>query len=329
MTGATTRRRWGKVFAAAVLIASTSTAGPGTALAVQRPIVTDVRTVQAFDFSAGQSPENITVDPDGSLTVSMLGSPAGQRPQLLRIGPGARRTVLVTGQQGDTITGNTRGDDGTVYYNVWSPDPSRTGIWRITGDHPPRRIVALPADGLPNGLAIDPAGRTLYVSDSTKAIVWTAPASGGPASSWLADRALAPTPSTSFGANGLRFHAGAVWVANLSQGTLLRIPVTTAGTAGPIHVVSDDVEGIDDFNFLNSRSDVVFAALNGPNQIVVVHPDGTRSTVLTASDGLASPTATAVRGRSLYITNGGLAEPHDAKLLRGTIDIAALLTPPN
>ncbi|MFC5911540.1 hypothetical protein [Streptacidiphilus monticola] len=36
--------------------------------------------------------------------------------------------------------------------------------------------------------------------------------------------------------------------------------------------------------------------------------------MLTATDGLASPTATAVRGTDLYITDAGLATPHHAQL---------------
>lgn len=131
-------------------------------------------------------------------------------------------------------------------------------------------------------------------------------------------------PVRPFGANGLRFHKGAVWVSNLAKGTLLRIPVTASGAPGRIHTVTSSLTGVDDFTFLNDRSDVVFAAQNGLNQVALVHPDGTTETVLTAKDGLASPTSTAVRGNRLYITNAGLNEPHDAKVQRGTIDPAAL-----
>ncbi|MFD0139138.1 hypothetical protein ACWDR2_40100 [Streptomyces sp. NPDC003631] len=46
-----------------------------------RPSVTDVRTVAAFDFSTGNAPENITVNPDGPVTLSMLGAlPARRTP---------------------------------------------------------------------------------------------------------------------------------------------------------------------------------------------------------------------------------------------------------
>ncbi|SOD71784.1 hypothetical protein SAMN06272781_2845 [Streptomyces sp. 1222.2] len=316
------------ISATAAVIVSAPYASAETGHADARPAVTHVKTVAAFDFATGDVPENITVAPDNSLTVSMVGTPAGERPALVRIAPSGHRTVLVTGQKGDGITGNTRGHDGTVYYNVWSSDASRNGVWKLPPGGTPHHIAALPAGGVPNGLAIDPAGRTLYVADSQMGTVWAVPVSGGPATAWLADPALAikasaPVP---YGANGLRFHNGAVWVSNLSKGTLLRIPVTATGAPGRVHTVASGLTGIDDFNFLSDHSNVVFAALNTQNQIAVVYPNGTTRTVLTASDGLASPTATAVRGKRLYITDGGLNEPHDAQVQSGKIDLGALLS---
>ncbi|MFD7055165.1 SMP-30/gluconolactonase/LRE family protein [Streptomyces mirabilis] len=289
-----------------------------------RPVVTDVKTLASFDFAAGDAPENITVNPDNSLTVSLLGSVAGKRPALVRIAPSGRTEVIVAGQPGDTFTGNTRDREGAIYYNVASADAARAGVWKLPLGGTPRRIAALPTDGLPNGLALDPTGRTLYAADSHKATVWSVPVSGGTATAWLTDPTLAGEPSVPLGANGLRFHKGAVWVSNLAKGTLLRIPVTGAGTPGRIHTVTSSVTGIDDFNFLNDRSDVVFAAQNGLNQVALVRPDGTTEPVLTSEDGLASPTSTAIRGNRLYVTDAGLNEPHDAKVQRGTIDPTTL-----
>ena len=314
------------VIAAAAVLASAPYASAATQQASSKPVVTDVRTLAALDFTAGESPENITVGPDNSLTVSTLGghTAAGERPALLRIDPSGHSTVLVAGQPGDAFSGITRGRDGTTYYNVASDDDSRAGVWKLPPGGTPRRIAALPTDGLANGLALDPAGRTLYVADSSKGTVWAVPASGGKATAWLTDPALAPDSSVPFGANGLRFHRGAVWVSNSAHGTLLRIPVTAAGAPGRIHTVTSGLTSVDDFTFLNDRSDVVFAAQNGLNQVAVVHPDGTKETVLTASDGLASPTSIALRGDRIYITDAGFAEPHDAKVQRGTINPAAL-----
>jgi hypothetical protein len=315
------------VAAAAAVLVSALHASAAAAQEHPKPVVTAVKTVTPFDWSAGEVPENITVNPDSTLTVSMLGSYAGERPELVRVSAdGQDRTVLVTGVLGDGFTGNTRGSDGTIYYNVWSKDASRAGVWKLPPGGHPSRVAALPADGLPNGLAIDPAGRTLYVSDSYKGTIWAVPIAGGQARTWLTDQALAPVPTASIpiGVNGLRYHNGAVWVTNFNKGTLLRVPVTAAGKAGQLHQVADGEVGIDDFNFLSSRSDIVFAAVNTQNKVDVVYPNGTKATVLTAADGLASPTATAVRGTELYITDAGLATPHHAQLQGGRINLAGL-----
>ncbi|WSQ09379.1 hypothetical protein OG604_17280 [Streptomyces sp. NBC_01231] len=315
---------------AAVLVstplASAATGGDGT-----QPVITQVKTAAAFDFASGDSPENITVNPDGSLTVSMLGVPANKPPKLVRITSSGQRTTLVGGHQGDQITGNTRGSDGTVYYNVNSDDASRAGTWKLPPHGRPQRLAALPADGLPNGLAIDPAGRTLYAADSGNGTVWAVPASGGAARVWLTGPELAPDPKASLklGVNGVRFHKGAVWVSNFNQGTLLRIPVDAHGTPGPINTVADNLPDVDDFSFLDDHSDTVFAAQNDTtDRVSVVHPNGTTETALTVDDGLASPTTTAVRGNQLVIANAGFNTPHDAKLQRGTINRDALTAHP-
>lgn len=326
------------VTASAAVLGSAPSASAGTGYSYRGTVVTDVRTVANFDYAVGEIPENITVNPDGSMTLSMLGSCAvcerTHGPQLMRISASGERTVFVTGQVGEAISGNTRGTDGTVYYSVWAPgNAARNGVYTLRADGTPQRIAALPADAGPNGLAIDPAGRTLYIADSLKGTIWSVPVSGGSVTPWLTDDALAPVPAAALpiGANGLRFHNGALWVSNFNKGTLLRVPVTGTGAAGPIHPVADGLPNIDDLSFLTPWSDVVFAAQNGsssqngPDRIVVVYPNGTHKAVLTSADGLASPSATAVRGDRLYITDGGVPEPHDAKLQTGRINVAALL----
>lgn len=326
------------VTATAAVLVSAPSASAGTRPSYRGSFVTDIRTVAEFDFAAGEIPENITANPDGSVTLSMLGSCAvcerTHGPQLMSISPSGERTVLATGQVGEAISGNTRGSDGTVYYSVWAPgNAARNGVYNLLPDGTPQRIAALPADSGPNGLAVDPAGRTLYIADSLKGIIWSVPVSGGSATPWLTDAALAPVPTETLpiGANGLRFHNGALWVSNFNKGTLLRVPVTATGTAGHIRQVTGGLPNIDDLSFLTPWSDVVFAAQNGsssnngPDRVVVIYPNGTYKPVLTSADGLASPSATAVRGDRLYITDGGVPAPHDPKLQTARINLPALL----
>ncbi len=291
-------------------------------------VITNLRTVATFDFAAGGQPESLTINPDGSLTVSLLGLLTGQPPQLVHISRTGARTVLVTGQAGEAIGGNVRDRQGTIYYNMLSADPSRSGLWRLPPGGSPERIGALPAGAFLNGLTIDAAGENLYAADSLAGTIWTVPVWGGQVKAWLTDPALAPAVSGPghFGVNGVTFHEGAVWASNTDRATLLRIPVTAAGAPGSIRVVAGGLTGIDDFKFLSDCSDVAFAALNSANEFAAVYPDGRTKIVLTAADGLDSPTNTAIRGNHIYITDGGNAAPHDAKLQEGTINLAALLS---
>ncbi|MFJ8596927.1 hypothetical protein [Streptomyces sp. NPDC093598] len=104
--------------------------------------------------------------------------------------------------------------------------------------------------------------------------------------------------------------------------------MTATGAPDRIHTFTSSLTAVDDFNFLSEGSDVVFAAENDlTDQVAVVRPNGTTKTVLSASNGHASPTATAVSGKRLYITNAGLTKPYDAKLQRATINLRALLAP--
>lgn len=326
------------VTATAAVLVSAPSASAWTGHAYSGSVVTDVKTAATFDFAAGEIPENITANLDGSVTLSMLGSCAvcerTHGPELMRLSPSGERTVLATGQVGEAISGNARGSDGTVYYALWAPgNAARNGVYKLLADGTPERIAALAPDSGPNGLAVAPDGRTLYVADSLKGIVWSVPVAGGSVTPWLTDAALAPVPTEALpiGANGLRFHNGALWVSNFNKGTLLRVPVTTTGVPGPLRQVAGGLPNIDDLSFLTPRSDVVFAAQNGsssnngPDRVVAIYPNGTYKPVLTSADGLASPSATAVRGNRLYITDGGVPEPHDAKLQTARINFPALL----
>lgn len=213
-------------------------------------------------------------------------------------------------------TGIVHTPDGTVYVLYATGTADLTGLWRLSPGQAPRRIAALPADGLPNGLALDARGKQLYITDSVLGVVWTVPVTGGVPIAWSTAPELA---SVSFlGANGAKVHDGALWVSNLDRGTLLRIPIRPGNRAGAPQLRASGLAGIDDFAF-TGRGDDVLAALNGPNGVVRITSDGSSSTVLDAADGLQNPTSVALRGDEVYVLSAAYTTATDPNLLRARL----------
>ncbi|RRR87529.1 SMP-30/gluconolactonase/LRE family protein [Streptomyces sp. RP5T] len=305
-----------------------------TALAATAALLTAASTVTAatmplsapriadhFDLASSQQPENITIDRTGTayLTFSFAR-------QVVRLIPGGRTHVLATlpaPAEADTpnlgrafVGGIARADDGTLYATYATGTADLTGIWAVRPGGRPRRIAALPADGLPNGLALDQHTGRLYVTDSVHGVIYRLPVHGGKATVWAGGEALQPT--TFAGANGIKLHNGAVWATNSDHGTVLRIPVTTRGSAGPVEVRAKGISAIDDFAF-TGRGDTLLAAHNG-NGVDLVRPDGTHTAVLTAADGLQTPTSVAVHGHRVYVPSAAYLTNTDPNLLIAHLD---------
>ncbi|MFC8448685.1 SMP-30/gluconolactonase/LRE family protein [Kitasatospora sp. NPDC057223] len=312
------------LFVAAVAAASLTVGWPGSATAATAPPsahLSDARIVQHFDLAGGRMPENIALEPDGSVDLAF--SAARQIARVTRDGSVRVLATLPAPADGGThtpalgfplVTGLVRDAHGTLYLLYATGTAELTGVWRLTPGGAPERIAALPADGLPNGLALDSG--LLYVTDSVRGEVRRVPAGGGDATLWADGPELAPAGF--LGANGLKIHNGAVWVSNMDRGTLLRIPLRRNGTAGPAETRAEQLPGIDDFAFVG-RGDRIVAALDQSNQVALVEPDGTHSIVLGARDGLQNPTAVAVRGDTVYVTSAAYLTEQDPNLLTARI----------
>ncbi|MFF7051525.1 SMP-30/gluconolactonase/LRE family protein [Streptomyces griseorubiginosus] len=295
---------------AAALLTSAATATAATD-PLSRPHV-----VTHFSLASSQQPENITVDRTGSayLTFSFAR-------QIVRLSPGGHLHALATlpaptkastPNLGKAFVGGiARADDGTLYVTYATGTADLTGVWAVRPGGRPHRIAALPADGLPNGLALDARRHRLYVTDSVRGVIYSLPADGGTATVWARGRAL--EPSTFAGVNGLKLHDGAVWATNLDEGTILRIPVTPRGTADRIEVRATGMPSIDDFAF-TGHGDTLLAARDD-NEVDLVRPDGTHTAVLTAADGLETPTSVAVHGDTVYVPSAAYLTNEDPNLL--------------
>jgi len=296
----------------ALVLAGAFTAPAIPAFASSFP-VTDARIVAHFDFTAGQQPENIILEPNGDADVTFA-----YAHQVARVTPQGKITILATlpaATSGTTaVSGIVRTSDGTLYVNYIDIGGTESGIWRINRNGSAERVAALPDAGFLNGLALDPGTGALFAVDSYDGMVWKVWPRTGKAEVWASGHDLQPTAPGGFGVNGLKVHDGSVWVSNSSQGTLLRIPMLPDGTAGPTVVAATGLASIDDFSF-TGHGDTLLAAQPGHNQVDLITPGVASHAVLTATDGLSGPSSVAVSGRAVYVTSAAYATGVDPNLL--------------
>ncbi|PTA44024.1 hypothetical protein [Micromonospora sp. RP3T] len=277
-----------------------------------------------FDLTKGQLPENVAMGPDGTAYVTFAAArqvaavtPSGGTRILATLPAPADGGVHTPVLSFALTTGIVRTADGTLFFLYASGDAASTGLYRLRpGQVVPRRIAALPADGLPNGLAFDATAKRFYLTDSVRGTISTVALDGGPVEVWSSAPELAATGF--LGANGIKVRAGAVWATNLDQGTLLRIPVRH-GRPGPVRVAATGLVGIDDFAFVGAGDRQVVAALNGPNTVVGIDVAGRSRTLLTAADGLQNPTSVAVRGRTVAVLSAAYTTGVDPNLVLATL----------
>ncbi|MEW2118995.1 hypothetical protein AB0945_28145 [Streptomyces sp. NPDC005474] len=306
------------VTAGALVAAAAAALSPAPASAVSAPL-SSARIAAHFDLAKGQTPENVALAPGGRAYVTFA-----RGRQIAEVSPeGAVRILATLPEPADggvhtpalgfpLTVGIVRAHDGTLYFLYATGTADLTGVWRLRPGGQPQRIAALPANGLPNGLALDPRTHTLYVADSALGTIWSVATTGGTPTAWSTAPELAPTGY--LGANGLKIHNGAVWATNLDKGTVLRVPILRDGRAGKIQTRADGMPGIDDIAF-TGRGDQLLAALDTPNEVALVQSDGTHSTVLTSADGLQNPTSIALRGHTVYVLNASWLTAKDPNLI--------------
>jgi hypothetical protein len=308
------RRRTTALTTVALIALTAGLSAP--AYAADTASITDPHELAHFDVSAQQQPENLVLEPNGSVDVTF-----NRALEVARVSPDGSVTVLAALPQAAAgnaiVSGIVRTADGTLYVNYNAG--SQSGIWRIPPNGgTPRQVVAIAGASALNGLAYDPGQQALYATDSSLGAVWKISLGRDIAEIWAQGTQLQPTTATGKGANGVKVQDGAVWVSNTTLGTLLRIPIEPDGTAGTTSVAAQGVTGIDDFAFAPDGE--VVAAQNALSEASIVNVrTGAHILVLTAADGLSNPTSVAIRGNTVYITSGAYFTRTDPNLLIGTL----------
>jgi len=229
-------------------------------------------------------PEGITADAEGNIYVADFDVSKGG-------GPG---NIVVFNRAGRLLRTLDVQDSGPLLLGIaFHPqtdellviDFGNAKVLRVDPFTGASSVFTTIAGGGPNALAFDQAGN-VYISDSGQGTIWRTGADGGSAVAWVTDDLLTPKGVPPFGANGMAFNnAGtAMFVANTSNDTVVRIPIDQYGDAGTPEVFVNSVNGAD--GLLIDDEDNLWVAANQADEIVVLNPSGRVIAKLGDFDGI-------------------------------------------
>jgi sugar lactone lactonase YvrE len=299
-----------------IVAAGIACLGFGVQPALARPSAGPVTTVYSFDANSGEYLEGLAIDKVGNVYVGLafLG-------QVWKFAPDGTPSLFATldiGQSGaGAIIGLAVDAEGDLYVCDVSDVAETHGIWKVSRDGTPTLFAALPPQtnpfngitgfGFPNGLAFDEEGN-LYVTDSYLAAIWKI-TKNGKATLWLQDPLL--NLLNGFGANGVEFDRGSMFISNTDLGLIVRVekPEDRKPPRAELFVQDPTLIGADGIAFDEMHN--LYVAVDRQNTLIRISPEGTLTTLATASDGLDYPASASFDQRRgthklLYFTNAGL-----------------------
>ena len=321
--------------AAVLLVALAAQAGASTA--VWQPSV--VAEFAAGDY--GAFAESLAADSHGDLfaTVTSWGMEADVG-EVWKITPRGHMTRVATIDVGPgLLTGIAFDAAGDLYVAAATfSDAPLPGVFRIESDGSATRVMTLPVQSFPNGLACRQS--YLYVSDSSLGAVWRASSAAGatpsaPSAPWFKNALLKPSMN-GLGANGIAFRGNQLFIAASDSGRIVRLPVTADGSAGALTVVAN-------FKALRSADGIAFDSRGGlwittnhgvggatglSGGLYRLSPTGTLETIASNPGWLDYPSmpafGTTPRTRTtLFVTNGSF-EIGTPNLIALDADVAGL-----
>lgn len=281
----------------------------GSALGGWRQAPGAVITVMTFDPAQSQFPEGLAIDKEENIYVGFYVTG-----QIWKITPHGEQSVLATldvGSSGGGMVGLTVDEEGDLYVCDASAEVATHGIWKVDPNGASRLFAALDPTGFPNAMAFDEAGN-LFVTDSYLGEIWKVSRSGE-AKVWLKSPLLDPlSPTCCYGANGIEFDRGDMFVANTDQGTIVRIEMENDDRLPHAEVFVRDaaLAGADGIAFDVRHN--LYVAVDTGNTLVRISPDRNIKTLAAATDGLDFPASTSFgqtrRQRTfLFWTNYGVS----------------------
>ncbi|HEY9139363.1 MAG TPA: hypothetical protein VIN93_00630 [Bryobacteraceae bacterium] len=270
----------------------------------------DVFTVEMYSGTVYR------IGTDGKAKVVATLFPAGKYPNLQALG------LLL-------------GDDDSIYVlaNTW--DPATHGVWQVHPDGRVRLVAAIPTQGLLNGQptygllnaqAFDGQGNR-YVTDSALGAIWRV-SRVGVVQLWVQSNLLiwATDPTGPFGAAGVAYRDGTLYVVNIDTGAgllpnvrgsdypVVSVPIERDGSAGWVQVsVVGDIRAADGIAFDNQRNMYVVdfggepawgswaLPYAGPARLLRFDRYGNETVI--AEAGLCNSAKVAIGRNTAYVTN--------------------------
>lgn len=271
--------------------------------------------VISYDFLAGETPENIVVNFENEVFVTLAMTGVIEKVNPTNGQREVHAVLPILGPSGEVECGfpamiaglalNPVNSD--LYVTVNSCTPENRGIWKVTHDGDMSIVATVPMDAMLNGIAM--RGLYLYTVDSmsvTGRIFSTRiDNQGDPAELFLEndliafDPTLPPPEGVPFmpGMNGIQKFMGDLYVSNSGKNAIYRIPMQGSGlnpfrapVAGEPEFYVDAL-GADDFAF-DLVGNIYFT--NDPySQLVKVTPENESTVLLDSQDGMDGSTACA------------------------------------
>ena len=265
-------------------------------------------------YEEGTFLENVAVRANGDLLVVDHTSHT-----VLRVTPEGETDVFASLPDG--TAGVALDLDGTVVVTSGYQDDGGF-LTVLAPSGAPERVIPVPGSVFLNGATLLRAG-VFLVADSVAGRLYEVDIRSGETTVWLAHETLGQNPDypTYPGANGVKIHAGAVYVTNSAQARLVRIPLDGTAAGDPETVLTGLV--IDDFAIASDGT--LYGATHVFNTVVRVEPDGSATTIATADDGMTGATAVAFgrteadRNRLYVVTNGGVFQPPETGIVPAEI----------